>query len=276
MNDKNRNLVLRIASALILLPLILFLLGKGGYFSAGLMSVAAALCAMEFFTITQKKLSPAALIGMAVAFLCPLLPALFPREYGELSVWLVTVYFLFVWTYFLLRGPHAEAPVLASQLVTGLVYGSLPLMALAGLRLREDGLGWVVCTLALTWLNDTFAYFAGRFLGKHKLYPKVSPNKTWEGFAGGLVGSVVGMICTKLIFFPSLTYADCVLLGVAGGLLGPVGDLTESMLKRAYGVKDSGNVVPGHGGVLDRIDALLFNAPLVFLYVQYFRPLLRF
>jgi phosphatidate cytidylyltransferase len=137
----------------------------------------------------------------------------------------------------------------------------------------EDGLAWVIAALVITWANDTAAYFAGRFLGRHKLYPEVSPNKTWEGFAGGLVGSVGGMSIARAFFFPVFTAADCLLLGVAGGILGPIGDLCESMLKRAYGVKDSGRIIPGHGGILDRIDALLFNAPLVFVYIKFLRGL---
>ena len=131
-----------------------------------------------------------------------------------------------------------------------------------------------IAALVITWANDTLAYFAGRFLGRHKLYPEVSPNKTWEGFFGGMVGSVVGMFIARAFFFPVFTVADCLVLGIVGGILGPIGDLCESMLKRAYGVKDSGRIIPGHGGILDRIDALLFNAPLVFGYVHFVRGLL--
>jgi phosphatidate cytidylyltransferase len=88
------------------------------------------------------------------------------------------------------------------------------------------------------------------------------------------VGSVGGMFITRAFFYPVLTVTDCLVLGVAGGILGPIGDLCESMLKRAYGVKDSGRIIPGHGGILDRIDALLFNAPLVFVYITFVRGLL--
>jgi len=104
--------------------------------------------------------------------------------------------------------------------------------------------------------------------------PAISPNKTWEGFAGGLVGSVGGMFIARAVAFPGLTPLDCSVLGLAGGLLGPLGDLSESQLKRAYQVKDSGKIIPGHGGLLDRVDALLFNAPAVYLYVTVVRGLL--
>jgi phosphatidate cytidylyltransferase len=145
--------------------------------------------------------------------------------------------------------------------------------ALSALRSSSNGLEWVACALIVTWANDTFAYFAGRLFGRRKLYPAVSPNKTWEGFAGGLFGSVLGMVVAKLTFFSPLTWVDAVVVGLAGGVLGPIGDLCESMLKRAYQVKDSGKILPGHGGLLDRIDALLFNAPMVFLYATVIRKL---
>jgi len=136
-----------------------------------------------------------------------------------------------------------------------------------------EGLQWVISALVITWANDTCAYFAGRLFGRHKLHPAVSPNKTWEGFAGGAFGSVAGMFVARWVAFPALTTVDCIALGLLGAVLGPLGDLCESLLKRAHGVKDSGTLIPGHGGLLDRVDALLFNAPAVYLYVIAVRAL---
>ncbi len=274
MNEKNKNLVIRSVSALILLPVVLVLLWKGGVYSAGLLGVAAAICAGEYYAITQKTLSPAAWVGMLFAGVFPFLPLRDPTRWGEGAFWLTALFLFFSFTYHLIRGPLQEAPTRVAHLVTGLLYGSVGLTAVSALRLMPDGLAWVIASLVITWSNDTAAYFAGRFLGRHKLYPAVSPNKTWEGFAGGLVGSVGGMFIARAFFFPVFTVADCLLLGVFGGILGPIGDLCESMLKRAYGVKDSGKAIPGHGGILDRIDALLFNAPLVFVYITFVRGLL--
>lgn len=274
MNEKNKNLVIRTVSSVILLPVVLFLLFMGGLYSVGLLGVAAAVCASEYYTITQKQLSPAAWVGILLAGLLPALPWWDAARAGEASFWLTAFFLFFAFTYHLIRGPLQDAPVRVSHLVTGLLYGSVGMTAVSGLRLMEDGMAWCVAALTITWANDTSAYFAGRFLGRHKLYPAVSPNKTWEGFAGGLVGSVIGMFVARGFFFPVFTVTDCLLLGVFGGILGPIGDLVESMLKRAYGVKDSGRIIPGHGGILDRIDALLFNAPLVFVYVTFLRGLL--
>ncbi|HEX8441768.1 phosphatidate cytidylyltransferase [Archangium sp.] len=274
MNEKNKNLVIRIVSGLILLPVVLILLSLGGAYSAGLLGVAAAICASEYYLITQKTLSPAAWVGMLLAGVLPFLALRDPTRTGEGAFWVTAFFLLFAFTYHLIRGPLPEAPTRVAHLVTGFLYGSVGLTALSAVRLMPDGMAWVFSALVITWANDTAAYFAGRFLGRHKLYPAVSPNKTWEGFAGGLVGSVGGLFITRAFFYPILTVTDCLVLGVAGGILGPIGDLCESMLKRAYGVKDSGRIIPGHGGILDRIDALLFNAPLVFVYLTFIRGLL--
>ncbi len=131
--------------------------------------------------------------------------------------------------------------------------------------------GWVVLmVMAIIFGGDTGAYFAGRTLGRHKLYPKVSPKKTIEGAIGGLLAGV-GIAFLARATFPghgSLTPLDCVALGVGGAAFGVVGDLVESLMKRAYGVKDSGTLIPGHGGVLDRVDGLLFSGPLLLFYLE--------
>ncbi|MFZ5468944.1 MAG: phosphatidate cytidylyltransferase [Myxococcota bacterium] len=274
MNEKNKNLVVRIASALVLLPLVLFLLVKGGYFSAGLMGWAAAVCAWEYYVITQKKLSPIAVVGIALAGLFPLLPVWRPEQLGTIAFWSTAGFFFLAWGYHLVRGPLHEAPVIVGHLVVGLLYGSLGMTALSGLREGTHGFLWVLCALIVTWLNDTAAYFTGRAFGRHKLYPQVSPHKTWEGFFGGVAGSVGGLFAAKYLFFSELSVLDCLVVGLAGGVLGPAGDLCESMVKRAYDVKDSGRIIPGHGGLLDRIDALLFNAPMVYVYAHFIRSAL--
>jgi phosphatidate cytidylyltransferase len=269
--EKNKNLALRIASAAVLLPAVLWLLHGGGYWSAGLMAVAAAICTFEYYGIVFKRLNAAAWVGVAAAAAMPLLPIYAPARVGEAGFWILGGAFFIGWAYHLIRGPLADAPVRAAQLLMGLMYGAFGLTALSALRAGPAGLMWIYVALIVTWANDTLAYFAGRFLGKHKLYPQVSPNKTWEGFAGGMVGSIGGLFIARLTGAPNLMAIDCVLLGVAGGICGPIGDLCESMLKRAYDVKDSGKTIPGHGGMLDRIDALIFNGPMVLLYVTYLR-----
>jgi phosphatidate cytidylyltransferase len=153
--------------------------------------------------------------------------------------------------------------------VTGIIYAGFLTTYLAKLKLIDPDHGGdtVVLVLLVAWVADTGGYFAGRFLGKAKLYEAVSPKKTWAGALGGIAGSVLGVTALKLISAHSLTWLDVALIAIPGGILGQLGDLTESLLKRSVGVKDSGALLPGHGGLLDRIDAVLFIAPYVHGYL---------
>jgi phosphatidate cytidylyltransferase len=116
----------------------------------------------------------------------------------------------------------------------------------------------------LIWSSDTFAYLAGKFFGKHKMMPKISPKKTWEGFVGGVILTVI------LSFFVEKYFAEMrgnwIVVGLLVSVFAPIGDLVESKLKRNFGVKDSGNIIPGHGGILDRLDSFLICVPIVYLY----------
>jgi phosphatidate cytidylyltransferase len=156
----------------------------------------------------------------------------------------------------------------------GLVYAGLLLSFLA-LQKRDlpHGGDWVLLTLMTAWFGDTGAYFAGRFLGRTKLYPAISPGKTRAGAVGGLAGSFGGAVLANLWFFPELGWLHGAIVTVCGGALGQTGDLVESMMKRAFGVKDSGKILPGHGGILDRVDAVLFIAPFVYVYALLVWPL---
>ena len=153
--------------------------------------------------------------------------------------------------------------------VTGIVYAGYLTTYLAKLKLIDpyQGGDTVLIVLIVAWVADTGGYFAGRYLGNAKLYEAVSPNKTWAGAWGGLAGSIVGVAVLKLVSAHFLTWLDVALIAIPGGILGQLGDLTESLLKRSVGVKDSGSLLPGHGGVLDRIDAVLFIAPYVYAYL---------
>jgi phosphatidate cytidylyltransferase len=120
------------------------------------------------------------------------------------------------------------------------------------------------------WLADSGGYFAGRYLGKHKLYPLVSPNKTWEGFFGAIGGALCAACLAHFIYLRSIPLSHALTLGLLSGTLGQLGDLAESLMKRSMAVKDSGQLLPGHGGMLDRVDALLVVGPLVWGYTVWF------
>jgi phosphatidate cytidylyltransferase len=139
------------------------------------------------------------------------------------------------------------------------------------LRALPDGVHWVLLLVWVTWIGETAAYAVGSLVGRHKLAPGISPGKTVEGAVAQLAASLLAALTAGGWLFPGLRVRDAVAVGVLLGVLGQVGDLVESALKRSVGTKDTGNVIPGHGGILDRIDGLLFNAPVLFYYVTYGR-----
>jgi len=169
----------------------------------------------------------------------------------------------------LMRRHHlASAGRHMAACVASLLY--VPLLASVWPLMKSDfGPGWLFMTLCLAFFSDTVAYIFGRLWGRHKLYPAVSPGKTWEGAVGGLVGGMLAtVVAGSLLLVPDLSLGHAVVLGVVGSLFGQVGDLFESMLKRGYGVKDSSALLGAHGGMLDRVDALLFVAPIVYYYAR--------
>ncbi len=153
----------------------------------------------------------------------------------------------------------------------GLLY--VPLLAsiwpLFKVDLGARGAGWLTLALGISFLADAGGYFAGRLVGGPKLYPAVSPKKTISGSVGGFVGGVgAAIVLGPLLLLPQLSLFHTLFLGIAGTALAQVGDLLESLMKRSHGVKDSGSLLPGHGGLLDRVDSLIFVAPLVFFYAK--------
>lgn len=151
----------------------------------------------------------------------------------------------------------------------GIMYLGLTLPFFGWLRELPHGRTLLFMSLSAAALCDTAAYFIGKGIGRRKFAPLTSPNKTWEGFFGGFLGSVLGVFIFRYIGWPELNLSHVLCLGILIGLVAPLGDLIESMIKRDYHVKDSGDVIPGHGGVLDRIDAQIFTGPAVYFYVKW-------
>jgi phosphatidate cytidylyltransferase len=158
----------------------------------------------------------------------------------------------------------------------GILYVGVLLGLLVSLRSMENGRNWIFFTLITTFASDTTAFFIGRKWGKHKLAPSISPSKTWEGATGGLFGAAIISILfvpgqlgslSNFLFLPPLKYHSAILLGLAVSIFGQVGDLVESMLKRNTNTKDSGWLLPGHGGILDRMDSIVFAGIVVYYFV---------
>ncbi len=154
--------------------------------------------------------------------------------------------------------------------VFGLIYIPLFLSFAILIRSADNGAAWIYLLLAAVFAGDTGAFYAGSYLGRNKLAPLVSPNKTIEGSAAGLISSICAGFLIRYFFLPDISWQKCLIICILIGIAGQIGDLFESMLKRSAGVKDSGNILPGHGGVLDRIDALLFASPFAYFTIKFF------
>ena len=152
----------------------------------------------------------------------------------------------------------------------GILFIGFLLAYVSLIRNMTNGRLWVLFLITTVWAGDISALLIGSFFGRHKLYPKISPKKTSEGLVGAIVGSIIVALAFALLFIPRLKMGSCILLAIGLGIFGQLGDFTESMLKRSAQVKDSGTLIPGHGGMLDRIDSFLFSAPFLHYSLLYF------
>jgi phosphatidate cytidylyltransferase len=267
-SEANRNLALRFASGLTLAPVVIALAWRGGGPFAALCAAAAALAAAEAILLVAPLGLPE-VYAVAVSALFPLAPWWVGGTYPPWTPVAAAFAAVVLLVLHLFATPLEEVPRRASAAALAWIWVGPIFASVVSLRIRF-GFGWVILALVLAFANDTFAYFAGRFAGRTPMFPRVSPKKTWEGFAGGAAGSVLGALGMRALDpggdLAGLSAGGAALLGAGAAVLGPLGDLVESMMKRAVGVKDSGRLIPGHGGLLDRIDALLFVAPWVWLF----------
>ena len=262
------NLAIRLTTAAVVVPLLLALLFRGPAWGFSLVATGAAgIAALELFRMTHAGDGASQAFGVvSTALLTGLLTLLEPDQKITMGA-LVGIPLVSMLVPLARLGDMRTA---ALRIMTGVavpIYVGAPLALLALLRRDfDDGPGLVLVTLMLAWFGDTGGYFVGRYFGKTKLYEAVSPKKTREGLFGAVLGSLAGALLAHYTYLPDLTLLGALTLGLLGGLLGQAGDLVESLLKRSLGTKDSGGIVPGHGGILDRIDALLVLAPVVYLY----------
>jgi phosphatidate cytidylyltransferase len=251
----------RVITALLLVPLVGLLVYGGGIWFAVGVGLFALVAGWEF--VQMMKAGDYAPNNFVAFGLIALLIWYSYHPAGLSLSLLLTAAILISIAWQLFRdtpAPTADwALTLAGGLYIGWGFGHL-----VALRQLADGMAWVSLALFATWGADTFAYFVGRTLGRHKLWPRLSPKKTWEGFIGGIVGGVVGAAIIMAIF--KLPLNSALIAGAIVAIVALFGDLSISMMKRHVGVKDSSNLIPGHGGFLDRADSLLFVSPVVYYF----------
>jgi phosphatidate cytidylyltransferase len=266
-----------VGTAAIALPLLVLLLFKAapGY-TVKLVAVACGLGLYELFAMCEKggvkPFRTQGYLSAAVLFISVFISVAHP---GAIAVPVLPAVMIVMAAAALQRAKEMPTSVPAAAVTLfGAAYLGVLGATIASLRVIEpasDGAWRVVLLLAIVMSSDTFAYFAGSAFGRHKLAPLVSPGKTIEGLAGGLVGGVVAALLVRRFGLPGIPVPDAVALGIVVAAFGVTGDLVESLLKRWSGVKDSGRLFPGHGGMLDRLDSLLFGAPVLYYYFLYAR-----
>jgi phosphatidate cytidylyltransferase len=266
-----RNLLLRTASALVAIPLLFALVlwrQPLGFALLVLLGIAVALGEFAHLTLADQPVRARAVM---VILGCAFATALYLRPDRAFVFGLGVIILLALEVLATAPADLSAATRRLGMSVFGIFYVAGLLTALPLLRRdQSQGSWWVIAVFVVTFANDTGAYFAGRALGRHKLAPTISPGKTIEGAVGGLLAGIGVLLAYRALFFPGMRIFDAVVIGAVAGVLGPAGDLMESMFKRAAGAKDSGRLIPGHGGMLDRIDALLFVGAYVFVHTHLF------
>ncbi|MBI2724177.1 MAG: phosphatidate cytidylyltransferase [Chloroflexi bacterium] len=245
------------------IPLILAVIYFGGVLYAGAVAVALGIAALEFQHMRHPWLAPVAVLSAVIV------AGIAVGARGGRGIWLA-------W----LAGALVVAPLaalaqaeddarredvvwtLAAVTYAGFLGGFLVL-----LRDADNGRSWVFLAVLATFATDTAAYFTGRAIGKRPLAPAISPKKTFEGFVGGCIGGAIAVVALHAVFNLGTTPGQVALLALTLPIAAAAGDLVESAIKRIAGVKDASELIPGHGGVMDRLDSVLFVAPLVYLFV---------
>jgi len=241
----------RVLTAIVALPLLILLVLKGSFFLfACFILLLSFLGLIEYFRMALPERKPE---GMAASLIGAFLPLALVyhdpvRLISSLSAVVILSALLFLFRMTDVKRAAGET--------------ALFLMGFFGVQ-------WIFLLLTIVMSGDSGAYYVGCRFGKRKLYPAVSPNKSIEGALGGLAGSLAGALIARATFFPELGGGDAVITALLLGGIGQLGDLFESLLKRSFGVKDSGVIVPGHGGILDRLDSIVFAAPAAYYYAMF-------
>ena len=270
------NLSRRIVTSVLFLPALVLIAKEGSIYYLILIETGIGIGTYEFFGMLEaRKLAPYKTLGT----FCALLLGLTAYYQSYLFTYLIlTILLLALSISELSRSKNQQAINHISATIFGAMYVGWLMSHLVLLRelpyamnqSYSAGTGYALLPFVLTWSCDTIAYVFGTKFGRHKLLPRISPGKSWEGAIAGGCAAVMAAFVYQQIYGHFLSWFDCVVLGTFTGVLAQVGDLVESLLKRDAEVKDVSTTIPGHGGVLDRFDSLLFTAPMMYYYLRFF------
>jgi phosphatidate cytidylyltransferase len=265
-----KNLLTRTITGLVYIALIIggIIYGSWAYLLMTIILAVPAVVEFKRLTVDSRESSANTCLDVVATVALLWSAHLFPWHLGLFVVFMLALIARLVVT---LYTRDADPLRSFTSSLAALVYVALPIALMQGILLR-GGQPMLLGMFVLIWLNDTGAFVVGSTLGRHKLFPRLSPKKSWEGFAGGLLFCVAASCAAHWIcpgMFNGLSAAAAAGMGAVVSVMATLGDLIESLLKRAAGVKDSGNLLPGHGGMLDRIDSLLLVAPSVLVYMSF-------
>ena len=254
------------------LPFLIFLVYLGGAAFILLVGIACVCALWEYdrivFNADRRMMYNAVTFWAYLISLGILVAAYVAGPETVLLFLALNLIFSGVFSVFIYKTNPAVVEIIQKQ-VMGVVYIPLSLALLVMIRHLPDGMTWIFFLLVIIFAGDISAFYVGSYLGRSKLSPAISPGKTVEGALGGLAANLLAGAIGKYFFFPDLAWAPALIFFIAAGMAGQVGDLFESELKRSSKIKDSGGLLPGHGGFLDRIDALLFASPVAYLFIVF-------
>lgn len=256
-------------TALLAIPVLLVLIGYGSELAFVLFIAAIVAAAMvEYNAMVFSGGGPA---EKSLSIIIALLVVAAAWSAGtSLVLATVTLSLLGLLSLSLLKGEEQGSSLkTVMSIVFGILYIAVMMSFFILIRCGEEGRVWVFFLIVMAFSTDVFAFYTGRTWGRRKLLPSVSAGKTVEGSLGGTAGCVAACVIYSVLFLPDLWPGHAIAMGFMGSILGQLGDLSESALKRASNIKDSGSLVPGHGGILDRLDSFLFMAPFLYYYKQY-------
>lgn len=269
--NKLKTLFQRSISGLIFIAIVISSILLDPYAFLGVFLLITLLGIYEFHKMTNVKSEIevnlfAALTSGAIFFLSS-----FFYAKGEVPLFIFSIYALWIIAIFIIELFRKKTRPIHnwSYFFFGQIYIVLPFSLLNFILFISNWQPWILLSLFIViWVNDTGAYLTGMSLGKHKLFERISPKKTWEGFFGGVAfGLIAGYVLSR--FITDISLVQWLIFSVLVTVFGTLGDLSESLIKRSVQMKDSGNIIPGHGGILDRFDSTILTSPILFIYLYY-------